>query len=248
GAGMGGGGLPGYYTHTAACFLNKVLLTINGSLCGIVSFISITPCVRLKQPRSGLLQSSIISCYVMYLTFSALSSRPPERVLFKGQNVTVCFPSVRQDELQTEDTTVAVLGAAIMYACVLFACNEASYLAEVFGPLWMVKVYSFEFKLTCEQVEETAGGQCIIQDERDRVVYSYSAFHFVFFLASLYVMMTLTNWFSSRGWSRPCPVPVPWPCWVPLTSPDALSQKTVASGRARGGPGRWVLPGTRVLR
>ncbi|KAM6303612.1 serine incorporator 4 [Podargus strigoides] len=205
-----------YYTHPAACHLNKALLTINGSLCGIVSFISVTPCVRLKQPRSGLLQSSIISCYVMYLTFSALSSRPPERMLYKGQNLTVCFPSVRQDELQTGDTTVAVLGATIMYACVLFACNEASYLAEVFGPLWMVKVYSFEFTKpsccfccpdkmeeelrggcrTCEQAEEPAGGQCIIQDERDRVVYSYSAFHFVFFLASLYVMMTLTNWFS----------------------------------------------------
>ncbi|KAM4766801.1 serine incorporator 4 isoform 4-T4 [Cyanocitta cristata] len=172
-------------------------------------------------------------------------------VLYKGQNLTVCFPAVQQDELQTEDTTVAVLGAAIMYACVLFACNEASYLAEVFGPLWMVKVYSFEFKKpsccfccpenmeeelkgdcsvrvgewaepvsqpgsagkggmqelscphtlpdtnhTCEQVEENARGQFIIQDEQDRVVYSYSAFHFVFFLASLYVMMTLTNWFS----------------------------------------------------
>uniref|UniRef100_A0A669PDB4 Serine incorporator 4 n=1 Tax=Phasianus colchicus TaxID=9054 RepID=A0A669PDB4_PHACC len=207
-----------YYTHPAACQLNKALLTVNGSLCGIMSFISITPCVRLKQPRSGLLQSSIISCYVMYLTFSALSSRPPERVLYKGQNLTVCFPGIQQDELQTEDTTVAILGAAIMYACVLFACNEASYLAEVFGPLWMVKVYSFEFKKpsccfccpekmeeelrgaaqeqTCEQEEEPAGGQCVFQDERDRVVYSYSAFHFVFFLASLYVMMTLTNWFS----------------------------------------------------
>ncbi|XP_068059503.1 serine incorporator 4 isoform X2 [Anomalospiza imberbis] len=137
-------------------------------------------------------------------------------VLYQGQNLTVCFPGVRQDELQTEDTTVAVLGAAIMYACVLFACNEASYLAEIFGPLWMVKVYSFEFKKpsccfccpekmeeelrgtdqTCEHVEENARGQFIIQDEQDRVVYSYSAFHFVFFLASLYVMMTLTNWFS----------------------------------------------------
>ncbi|NWI62227.1 SERC4 protein, partial [Todus mexicanus] len=226
-----------FYTHPAACHLNKALLALNGSLCGIMSFISITPCVRLKQPRSGLLQSSIISCYVMYLTFSALSSRPPERggcsrvpsaapspsghpphlrlptVSYKGQNLTVCFPGVREDELQTEDTTVAVLGAAIMYACVLFACNEASYLAEVFGPFWMVKVYSFEFKKPsccfccpekmeeelrggCRQVEEPSEGQCMVQDERERVVYSYSAFHFVFFLASLYVMMTLTNWFS----------------------------------------------------
>uniref|UniRef100_A0A8C7EE04 Serine incorporator 4 n=1 Tax=Nothoprocta perdicaria TaxID=30464 RepID=A0A8C7EE04_NOTPE len=149
----------------------------------------------------------------MYLTFSALSSRPPERVLYQGQNLTVCFPGVRQDELQKEDTTVAVLGAAIMYACVLFACNEASYLAEVFGPFWMVKVYSFEFKPSCcfccpekmeetlrggcagEPVQEPSGAPCIVQDEQDRVVYSYSAFHFVFFLASLYVMMTLTNWF-----------------------------------------------------
>ncbi|NXF41124.1 SERC4 protein, partial [Nyctibius bracteatus] len=207
------------YTHPAACLLNKVLLTINGSLCGIMSFISITPCVRLKQPRSGLLQSSIISCYVMYLTFSALSSRPPERVLYKGQNLTVCFPRVRRDEVQTGDTTVTALGAAIMYACVLFACNEASYLAEVFGPLWMVKVYSFEFtKPSCffccpeKMEEELRGGFGWVLgsntcprapaaagregDERDRVVYSYSAFHFVFFLASLYVMMTLTNWFS----------------------------------------------------
>ncbi|NXU45511.1 SERC4 protein, partial [Drymodes brunneopygia] len=222
-----------FYTHPAACHLNKALLAINGSLCGIMSFISVTPCVRLKQPRSGLLQSSIISCYVMYLTFSALSSRPPERVLYKGQNLTVCFPGLRQDELQTEDTTVAVLGAAIMYACVLFACNEASYLAEIFGPLWMVKVYSFEFKkpsccFCCpEKMEEELRGECSVcvgdwaepmsqpgsasdggcrschgpaflqaPTRHDRVVYSYSAFHFVFFLASLYVMMTLTNWFS----------------------------------------------------
>ncbi|XP_075063941.1 serine incorporator 4 isoform X2 [Mixophyes fleayi] len=202
-----------YFTHPAACLLNKGLISVNISLCIIMSFISITPCVQLKQPRSGLLQSSIISCYVTYLTFSALSSRPPERIQYRGQNITVCFPSFSRDDLQTEDTSIAIIGAAIMYVCVLFACNEASYLAEMFGPMWMIKVYTYEFQKasccfccpeeddeggerSCEEDVDTSGGQTVIHDERERVIYSYSFFHFVFVLASLYVMMTLTNWFS----------------------------------------------------
>ncbi|XP_062998749.1 serine incorporator 4 [Elgaria multicarinata webbii] len=202
-----------FYTHPGGCVLNKGLLVLNGCLCLLMSFMSITPCVRLRQPRSSPLQASIICCYVMYLTFSALSSRPPEKVQYKGQNLTICFPSVSKDGMQTEDTTVAVLGASVMYACVLFACNEASLLAEMFGPLWMFKVYSFEFQnpsccFCCPEKmeeelagqrlgrEEPFGGQQIVNNEHDHVVYSYSTFHFVFFLASLYGMMTLTNWFS----------------------------------------------------
>ncbi|XP_029430366.1 serine incorporator 4 [Rhinatrema bivittatum] len=201
-----------YYTHPAGCLLNKGLLVVNISLCVLMSFTSITPCVRLKQPHSGLLQASIISCYVMYLTFSALCSRPAEMVLYKGEALTVCFPSVSQDGLQTEDTAVAIVGATIIYLCVLLACNEASYLAEMFGPLWMVKVYGYEFqKASCwfccpeedeeaergyEEAHEPMGGQKVIQNELERVIYSYSFFHLSFVLASLYVMMTLTGWFS----------------------------------------------------
>ncbi|XP_043932312.1 serine incorporator 4 [Protopterus annectens] len=203
-----------YYTHPAGCMYNKVLLFINGSLCVVMSSISLTPCVRQNAHRSGLLQSSIISCYIMYLTFSALSSRPPERVEYKGQNLTVCFPSIGKDGLQTEDTTVAIIGASIMYCCVLLACNEASYLAEMFGPLWMIRVYGYEFKkasccFCCPEEEyedpvyemdsNAKGGQMVIHNEQQHVAYSYSYFHFVFFLASLYVMMTLTNWFSYKN-------------------------------------------------
>uniref|UniRef100_A0A8C5TTU6 Serine incorporator 4 n=1 Tax=Malurus cyaneus samueli TaxID=2593467 RepID=A0A8C5TTU6_9PASS len=188
-----------FYTHPAACLLNKALLTINGSLCGIMSFISITPCVRLKQPRSGLLQSSIISCYVMYLTFSALSSRPPER----GR--CPCPPPA----VPTEDTTVAVLGAAIMYACVLFAW--CVYPAGHSQPNWLA------------QMEENARGQFIIQDEQDRVAYSYSAFHFVFILASLYGPTTFTHGSWSTFWVK---VSSCWACvllylWL-LLSPFCL--------------------------
>ncbi|XP_068961771.1 serine incorporator 4 [Petaurus breviceps papuanus] len=207
-AGAGGFFLFHHYTHPDGCLLNKALLSLNLCFCGILSLLSITPCIRLKQPCSGPLQASIISCYIMYLTFSALSSRPPERVLLWGQNRTICRPSVSKVGAQTPDTSLTILSAGIMYACVLFACNEASYLAEVFGPLWMVKVYSYEFQkpsicFCCPNNlspeggpsgEETGSGA-----PQTRLSYSYSAFHFVFFLASLYVMVTLTNWFSYEG-------------------------------------------------
>ncbi|XP_072408962.1 serine incorporator 4 isoform X3 [Chiloscyllium punctatum] len=196
-----------FYTHPAGCLVNKALLILNISLCFLVSLLSRSQCVQQRQPHSSLLQASIISCYVMYLTFSALSSRPPETVQYQGQNISVCSPSVNENGVQAKGRLIAIFGAAVMYCCVLFACNEASYLAKVFGPSWMVRVYRYEFKkasccFCCLDEElpscevEVTGGQEVIHDERDRVTYSYSSFHFVFFLASLYVMMTLTNWFN----------------------------------------------------
>ncbi|XP_070093959.1 serine incorporator 4 isoform X4 [Equus przewalskii] len=170
-----------------------------------------------EQPRSGLLQASVISCYIMYLTFSALSSRPPESVILQGQNHTLCLPGLSKMEPQTPDTSVAVLSAGIMYTCVLLACVEASYLAEVFGPLWIVKVYSYEFQkpslcFCCPKIvvpeEGQRGGAAKPADQEtstappvqaQHLSYSYSAFHFVLFLASLYVMVTLTSWFSYEG-------------------------------------------------
>lgn len=44
--------------------------------------------------------------------------------------------------------------------------------------------------------DKTGAGQNVLYDEREATIYSYWYFHFVFFLGSLYVMMTVTNWFQ----------------------------------------------------
>uniref|UniRef100_A0A8C5TSD3 Serine incorporator 4 n=1 Tax=Malurus cyaneus samueli TaxID=2593467 RepID=A0A8C5TSD3_9PASS len=218
-----------FYTHPAACLLNKALLTINGSLCGIMSFISITPCVRLSeyhtQPRSGLLQSSIISCYVMYLTFSALSSRPPERGRCPCPPPAV--PAMMHAHLTStslqcftrDPPSQAPIPAPVRDRSWAEPVCQQGSVSEGGVPCTLPGTDQI-----CEQMEENARGQFIIQDEQDRVAYSYSAFHFVFILASLYVMMTLTNWFSwSTFWVK---VSSCWACvllylWL-LLSPFCL--------------------------
>lgn len=43
------------------------------------------------------------------------------------------------------------------------------------------------------------GGQRVWDNEDEEVAYNWSLFHFMFALATLYAMMTLTNWFNPNG-------------------------------------------------
>lgn len=63
-----------YYTVSDDCALNKFFISFNLILCFLVSILSITPRVQEIQPRSGLLQSSVVTLYTIYLTWSAVSN------------------------------------------------------------------------------------------------------------------------------------------------------------------------------
>uniref|UniRef100_A0A8C2UZS1 Serine incorporator 5 n=1 Tax=Chinchilla lanigera TaxID=34839 RepID=A0A8C2UZS1_CHILA len=111
-----------FYTQLEGCTQNKIFLGVNGGLCLLISVAAISPCVQNRQPHSGLLQSGLISCYVAYLTLSALSSKPPDVVLDEhGKNVTICVPSFGQD-LYRDENLVTWLGTALLIACILYSC------------------------------------------------------------------------------------------------------------------------------
>ncbi|XP_033828189.1 serine incorporator 5 [Periophthalmus magnuspinnatus] len=196
-----------FYTHNEACLLNKVFLCINGSLCLIVSMLAISPCIQKLQPKSGLLQPGVISVYVMYLTFSAFSSKPKETLEIDGRNQTVCVFEFSESE--SERKIVTGIGTVILFACVLYSCLTSTTKRSSAA----LRVYRHsepesERARCCFCLgddtdefdeEKTGSGQNVMYDERERTIYSYSYFHFVFFLGSLYVMMTATNWFHYDG-------------------------------------------------
>jgi len=66
------------------CQLHKFFVSFNMILCVIVSVMSILPTIQEVNPRSGLLQSSVITLYTLYLTWSAMTNNPN----------TACNPSI----------------------------------------------------------------------------------------------------------------------------------------------------------
>uniref|UniRef100_A0A8C6VTH3 Serine incorporator 5 n=1 Tax=Naja naja TaxID=35670 RepID=A0A8C6VTH3_NAJNA len=189
-----------FYTRADGCTFNKILLGVNGGLCLLISVVAISPCVQNRQPHSGLLQSGIISCYVMYLTFSSLSSKPPE--MHEKHNTTICVPDFGRG-LQTDENLVTGLGTTILFCCILYSCLTSTTRASsealrgiYVTPETEVSHYCHTIRCCSPGVEEHIGGkggQRVIYDEKKGTVYSYAYFHFVFFLASLYVMMTVTH-------------------------------------------------------
>jgi len=190
-----------YTNHLQGCSIHKFFISFNMILCIIVSIIAILPRIQEVNPRSGLLQSSIITAYVMYLTWSAMTNNPdhscnPHIEFRNGTIGTGIEISNSNNEVKFDWTSVVSL--FIFIVCVLYASIRSS--GTSYGAMGskesMDSPHLKDDSGKGGSSDEERGGQQVWDDEEDTVSYSYTFFHMMFALASLYIMMTLTHWYK----------------------------------------------------
>ncbi|KAJ6663501.1 hypothetical protein lerEdw1_009580 [Lerista edwardsae] len=202
-----------YYTKPDDCALNKGLISVNLILCVVVSVVSVLPKI---QPHSGLLQASIITLYTMFVTWSALANVPNK----------YCNPTLL---VRTEGNSTAVVsggeptqwwdapsivGLVIFILCTFFISIRSSDHAQV-NKMMLTEESPAMLGGGAPSAEE--GGYRAYDNEEDGVTYSYSFFHFCLLLASLYIMMTLTNWYRPDDHLKK--LTSPWTAvWVKISS------------------------------
>jgi hypothetical protein len=181
-----------FYTTGGSCYLPKFIISFNLILCIIVSVISILPSVQDHLPHSGLLQSSFISLYTMYLTWSALMNNPdrecnPSLISIFTNHTT---PGHQDESFGTPLPAQSIISLIIWFLCLLYAAIRT-------GSNTSIGKIGTSASEPIPSSDEEANK--VYDNEKDGVQYSYSFFHFIFALASLYVMMTLTSWYKPNS-------------------------------------------------
>ncbi|XP_014244060.1 probable serine incorporator isoform X2 [Cimex lectularius] len=205
-----------YFTAPNDCALNKFFISINLILCFVASAMSILPAVQEAQPKSGLLQSSIVTLYAIYLTWSALSNNPDLN----------CNPGFLLNHGGKHEKSKfdfeSIIGLVIWMCCVLYSSlrtatksskitmSDHILVKDTGGPQKEEKKKKKKRKrnflgMPIKQKKDDGGeqggdkGDKVWDNESEGVAYSWSFFHVMFAFATLYVMMTLTNWYSPKS-------------------------------------------------
>ncbi|XP_068148846.1 serine incorporator 1 isoform X1 [Drosophila tropicalis] len=199
-----------YFTTSTGCGINKFFISFNMILCLAISIISVLPAVQERLPHSGLLQSSLVTLYTIYLTWSAVANNPEKECnpgMFGAMQgnlsstslitTTLAPPTPNQQSKVTFDTT-NIIGLIVWLLCILYNCISSA--VEVSK----INNDHSEKRVLTEALSDTeagpdADGKPSTDNETEGVSYSWSMFHIVFVCASLYVMMTLTNWYKPNS-------------------------------------------------
>jgi len=187
-----------YYASAEGCGLHIFFITMNLILCIIATIISVLPRVQEHNPTSGILQSGFVSVYVMFLTWSAMSNNTnracnPSLLNIVTGNVNTTIPTGNNHD-DTKPQVLdfpSIVSLFIWLALILYSSFSS---ASKGGNI--INLNGNKESTTLFSDDDGEEGRKVYDDEKESVQYSYSGSHLVFFLATLYVMMTLTNWYK----------------------------------------------------
>lgn len=174
-----------YYTKAPgeSCSLNKFFIGFNLALAVLCTAAALHPRVQEALPTSGILQSGVVILYTTYLTWSSVSDSP-----------SVC------SDIGGASTATIVLGAILTFVAVGYSALRTSSASQM-GKLGMGGSDESSATLLDESTGDAdddddgeSGGQKIVDNERQSVIYSWTFFHLVFCVAALYITMVLTDW------------------------------------------------------
>jgi len=191
-----------YYTgeHAGQCKLNEFFISFNMILSLILSVVSILPKIQEHVPCSGLLQSSCITLYILYLTWSSMANGPYDE----------CKPKISYQNNTLEITeggkaptpkdakhfdAQSIIGLVIFILCVLYSSVRTASNSQA------AKLSGSDKLLIKDNGDTNSDPESnrVWDNEEEEVAYNWSLFHVMFALATLYVMMTLTNWFQPNS-------------------------------------------------
>lgn len=88
---------------------------------------------------------------------------------------------------------------------------------------WRIRINEDEFKTMAKNSPTKRSDDVESVDKHDEhMAYNYSLFHFIMFLASLHIMMTLTNWYSPSHATNLRGLERSWPAvWIKMGSSSA---------------------------
>lgn len=179
------------------CKANTFYISFNVGHCALATIISVLPRIQEETTGAGLLQSSVITIYTMYLTWNTLSSQPDSKCNPLGAVI------LEYDKVSGVNGQ-AIFGALLMFALLAFACTVRASTSQLGklglslsdNPEYLRKSVEINTKQRKQENIPDEDGKGAEELESEDVAYSYSFFHFVLFLASLHVMMVMTNWHS----------------------------------------------------
>ena len=175
------------------CKANLFCITFVLIQCFLAIVVSITPTVQQEMAGAGLLQSSVIVLYAVYLTWNTLSSEPDSNCNPLGH---VIFDYEKLSGINGE----AAFGTVLTFALIIFACTVRSHTSQL-GKYGLAISESEEYAIAMFFAEHNNTKTAKESSEKgvsldEFVGYNYSLFHIILTFASLHILMIITNWHS----------------------------------------------------